>query len=121
MLKRICQTKVLLFILMGAIIGAVLFLLGDSKDAPGLSFIGISIAFMLVMRGVYYTRIVPQGYHMPCVFSVFGVVALVFPFILFLDGEITLLSVSAGISFLCVILLLAISLLRARKVKACKL
>ena len=92
MFQRIFRPKVLLSMLSGAVIGGVLFALGDADDAPGLSFIGLAAAFLLIMRGVYHTDLLPRGLHLPIVLAVFGLTALAFPFILYLDGEIRLLS-----------------------------
>ena len=107
MFQRIFQPKVLLFLLAGAVIGGVLFTLGDADDAPGLSFIGLAAAFLLMMRGIYHAHLLPRGLHVPLVLLVFGLVALVFPFILYLDGEIRLLSPVSLISWAVCVLLLA--------------
>lgn len=62
--------------------------LGGADDAPGLSFIGLSVAFLLTMRGVYHAGVLPQGYCLPIILLAFGAVGVVMPFILLLDGEL---------------------------------
>ena len=52
--------KTALFIILGA--GAALFLLGDADDSPGLSFIGFTLAVLLIMRGIAYTGRIRQGF-----------------------------------------------------------
>ncbi len=93
MAKNLLKLKVVLPLLMGSIIGYTLFTLGDADDSPGLSFIGLAAAFLLFMRGIYHTGLIRKGCHIPIILSVFGSVALIFPVILYLDGEIQGLSV----------------------------
>ena len=62
--------------------------LGGADDAPGLSFIGLSVAFLLTMRGVLHAGVLPQGYCLPIILLAFGAVGVVMPFILLLDGEL---------------------------------
>ena len=75
-------------VLFGWALGGLLFVLGAADDAPGLSFIGLSVAFLLTMRGVYPAGVLPQGYCLPIILLVFGAVGIVMPFILLLDGEL---------------------------------
>lgn len=42
--------------------GTALFLLGDADDSPGLSFIGFTLAVLLIMRGIAYTGRIRQGF-----------------------------------------------------------
>ena len=57
MLHRLFQPKVLVFFVLGALIGGILFSLGNADDAPGLSLIGLTAAFLLMMRGIYHAKI----------------------------------------------------------------
>jgi len=86
--------KTILLIAAGVIIGLVLFLMGEADDAPGLCLIGLMIAFILIMRGIYFANVIRKGLHIPIVLFVFGAVGLILPIILFLDGEIRILSVT---------------------------
>ena len=63
-------------------------MLGAADDAPGLSFIGLSVAFLLTMRGGFHAGVLPRGYCLPIILLVFGAVGVVMPFILLLDGEL---------------------------------
>ena len=42
--------------------GTAIFLLGDADDSPGLSFIGFTLAVLLIMRGIAYTGRIRQGF-----------------------------------------------------------
>lgn len=98
--------KPVLFILSGILIGICLFLLGAMDDAPGLCLIGLTLAFLLMMRGIYHAGIIRRGYHIPIVLLAFGFVGLLLPIVLLLDGEITgrspilILGAPAGIAML---------------------
>ena len=80
--------KTILYILFGILVGAVLFFIGDADDAPGLSLIGLSAAFLLIMRGVYNANLLRKGYYLPCILLVFGMVGLLLPIVLYFDQEI---------------------------------
>lgn len=98
--------KIIFPILLGLSVAWLLFTAGDADDSPGLSFIGLSLGFLLIMRGMYHTGIIKKGLHIPIILSVFGIVALIFPVVLWLDNEIrglstvTLLGVALGIALL---------------------
>ncbi|MDO5399882.1 MAG: hypothetical protein Q4F17_02735 [Eubacteriales bacterium] len=81
-----------MWMLLGNLLALALFTLGDLDDAPGLSFLGLAGGFLLVMRGIYHLGILRKGHHIPVILLVFGVVAVLFPLVLFLDGEIEGLS-----------------------------
>lgn len=87
-MKTFLKARVLFPVLFGWALGGLLFVLGAADDAPGLSFIGLSVAFLLTMRGVYHAGVLPQGYCLPIILLVFGAVGVVMPFILLLDGEL---------------------------------
>ena len=53
--------KTAVFIILGAGAGTGL-LLGDADDSPGLSFIGFTLAVLLIMRGIAYTGRIRQGF-----------------------------------------------------------
>lgn len=116
-MKRLLKVNVMLPILLGSVIGLVLFFLGNAEDAPGLSFIGLAAAFLLIMRGLYHAKVIKTGYHMPMVFLVFGVIGILFPIILFLDGEIEWLSITTLIGNVMGIALLVAALIRIKKVR----
>ena len=106
--------KTIGFILAGIISGTTLFILGDMDDAPGLSFIGLTIAFLLVMRGIYHAKIIKKGYH---ILLVFGAVGIILPIILFLDEEIKAFSPVTFIGNAVGIVMIIIAVIRIRKNK----
>jgi len=55
--------------LIGGIAGMVLFILGVAGDAPGLSLIGLIIAFLLIMWGVNNTGVIKKGLISPIIAS----------------------------------------------------
>ena len=83
-MKTFFKARVLFPLLFGWALGGLLFVLGAADDAPGLSFIGLSVA----LRGVYHADVLPQGYCLPIILMAFGAVGVVMPFILLLDGEL---------------------------------
>lgn len=87
-MKAFLKVRVLLPILLGWALGGLLFMLGDADDAPGLSFIGLSVAFLLSMRGIYCAGVLPQGYCLPIILLIFGAAAVLMPVVLLLDGEL---------------------------------
>ena len=85
MINNFLRFKVISLILLGIVIGITLFILGDIDDAPGLSFIGIIVSFLLIMRGIYYSKIIQNGYHIPIILFVFGMMSIILPIILIID------------------------------------
>ena len=75
-------------VISGIIIGAALFVLGAMEDAPGLSLLGIIIAFLLILWGVCKAGIISKAQYMYIVPLFFGVVFLVMSVVLKLDGEL---------------------------------
>lgn len=51
-MKKFIKPVTLFPILIGAAVGALLFMLGYSEDAPGVCLIGLSATFLLIMRGI---------------------------------------------------------------------
>ena len=87
-MKRYLNFSVLMPIISGIIIGAALFVLGAMEDAPGLSLIGIIIAFLLILWGVCKAGIISKGQYMNIVPLFFGVIFLVMSVVLKFDGEL---------------------------------
>ena len=73
-MKTFFKARVLFPLLFGWALGGLLFVLGAADDAPGLSFIGLSVAFLLTMRGVLHAGVLPQGYCLPIILLAFGAV-----------------------------------------------
>ena len=107
MIKNFFQPKVMLFFIIGLAFCIVFMILGDADDAPGLSFIGIIVAFLLIMRGIFHAKVLRKGCHMPVILFVFGAIGVFFPIILLLDGEIVRYSIGALIGNAIGVLLIA--------------
>lgn len=86
--KKDDKRKSLCWIGAGAVVGTILFVLGELDDAPGLCFIGLLAAFLMLMRGLYFGKVIRKGYCIPIILLVLGCIVVVFPIILFLDSEI---------------------------------
>lgn len=111
------KVKAVVLIVLGILVAGTLFILGDLDDAPGLSFLGLAGGFVLGMRGIYHTGWLKRGWHIPIVLFVFGTVGIVFPLVLYLDGELEGLGFVALISILLGIAMLTMGwkTLRTRK------
>lgn len=116
-MRKWMNTPTLLPILGGIAIGTVLFLLGDANDAPGLSLIGLAVAFMLIMWGMYHGGVIKQGFLVPILGLCFGGGGILVSLVLLLDGEfeespgMALIGVALGMVF---IVIGALKLCKAR-------
>ena len=86
-IKRFAKPSTLLPIVIGLIIGAVLFRLGDMDNAPGLSLIGLVIAFFLIMWGIYNAGVIKKGLLVPIMLLSFGAGAIFVSVLFLIDGE----------------------------------
>lgn len=120
-MNKFAKPMTLLPILIGAAVGAILFMLGDADDAPGLILVGLAVGFLLIMCGVYNTGAIKKGFLAPILMLCFGVGGILFSVILLLDGEF---EESPGIALIGVALgaiLIAIGMIRLRKAQVRKL
>lgn len=115
MIKKILNIKTILFCLSGIIIGFILFTLGDADDAPGLSAIGIGIAFLMIMRGIYHMGIIKRGHHIPIVVAVLGLALILFPIMLLFDHEIIKLSLLHCFVMVAGVAMIIIAVIRIKK------
>ena len=86
-MRKLIKPASLLPILIGIAVGTVLFIFGYSEDAPGMCLIGLSIAFVLVMWGVYNAGMIKKGLLAPILLFCFGAGGIVLSIVLLLDGE----------------------------------
>lgn len=117
-LKKFAKPVTLLPILIGVAVGALLFMLGDADDAPGLSLVGLATAFLLIMWGVYNSGVIKKGLLEPVLLFCFGAGGILLSVVLLLDGEF---EKSPGMAFIGVVLgvaLIVIGMIRLRKMKA---
>lgn len=114
-MKRLIKVSTLLPAVIGLIIGVVLFWLGDMDDAPGLSLIGLVIAFCLIMWGIYNAGVIKKGFLASILLLCFGVGIIIVSALLLFDGEF---EDNPGIAFLAIavgIVLIGIGMLIVRK------
>lgn len=86
-MKKFLKTSVILPIIIGLVTGAALFVMGEIQDAPGLCLLGIVDAFLLTVKGLHTTGIIPKGVLLPSVLICFGAGGIVLSVVLLLDGE----------------------------------
>lgn len=86
-MKKLLKPATILPILIGLVIGAVLFWIGSSEDAPGMCVIGLSVAFVLCMWGMYNTGIIKKEFLAPIYLFCFGAGGILLSIVLLLDGE----------------------------------
>lgn len=116
-MNKFVKPVTLLPILIGIAVGALLCILGDADDAPGLSLIGLVAAFLLIMWGVYNTGVIKKGFLSPIFLFCFGVGGISLSIALLLDGEfqespgMALVGVTLGVA------LIVVGTIRLRKAK----
>ena len=64
-MNKFFKPKVILPVILGIVIGGLLFALGENDDAPGLCAIGLSVGFILIMLGINKTGIIKKGLLIP--------------------------------------------------------
>ncbi len=105
-MKKWLDFPTLLPILAGILVGAVLFYLGDASDAPGLSLLGLTAAFLLIMWGVHNTGVIEEGFLAPILWFCFGAGGILLSIVLLLDGEfeespgLALIGIALGVVFI---------------------
>ena len=82
MTERKNRGRAIMFFLVAVISACILIRLGDADDSPGLGGIGILLAMILAMRGIYHIHVIPRGYHIPIILLILAVIALAFPIVL---------------------------------------
>lgn len=86
-MEKFLKLKTVFPILTGILVGSVLFAIGYDSDAPGMCLIGLIIAFLLIMWGIYQTDIFRKELFAPFIFFCFGAGAIILSIVLLLDGE----------------------------------
>ena len=86
-MKNIIMPAAIIPMLTEVIVGTLLFILGVADDAPGLSLLGLAVAFLLITRGIYKTGMITNGVISPIIAIYFGLGGLLFSVILLFDGE----------------------------------
>ena len=113
-MNRLFKLKVILPIILGIIIGGLLFALGEYDDAPGLCAIGLSIGFILIMLGVNKTGIIKKGLFTPILLLFFAAFIALITTAILLDGEFGDKPWYSAFGYAAAIVLLVVGLLRIR-------
>lgn len=86
-MKKLLAPAAWVPMLAGIAIGALLFAFGYTEDAPGMCLLGLSIAFVLALWGLYRAGLVKRGLLSPILLSCFGAGGVLLSIVLLLDGE----------------------------------
>jgi hypothetical protein len=84
---KFLQPKVIVRVVAGIVVGALLFAFGAMDDAPGMSAIGLSVGFILIMFGVNKSGVIKKGWLAPILLFCFAVFIGVINTAILLDGE----------------------------------
>ena len=106
------KPKVVLRIILGIIIGGLLFTIGDYGDAPGMSAIGLSIGFVLIMLGINKTGIIKKGLLTPILLLSFAAFIALITTSILLEGEFGDKPLYSAFGFVVAIALLLMGLLK---------
>ncbi len=86
-MNKFSSPKVVFPIILGIIIGGLLFALGDYGDAPGICAIGLSVGFILVMLGINNAGVIKKGLLLPILLLFFAAFVALITTSTLLDGE----------------------------------
>lgn len=77
----------ILLILVGPILGAGLFAIGASQDAPGMCVIGFGLALIFVVKGLVLADRISSYWSNRLLFTAFGAGGVLLTTVLLADGE----------------------------------
>lgn len=113
-MNKFIKAKVIMPIILGIVIGGLLFAFGEYDDAPGMCAIGLSVGFILIMLGVNKTGIIKKGLLSPILLFSFAVFIALINTAILLDGEFGDKPWYSAFGFVVAIVLLLMGLLRIR-------
>ena len=113
-MNKFIKLKVILPVILGIIIGGLLFVLGEYDDAPGLCAIGLSIGFILIMLGINKTGIIKKGLLAPILLLFFATFIALITTSILLDGEFADRPWYSAFGFIAAIVFLLLGLFRIR-------
>jgi len=113
-MNKFFKLNVILPIILGIIIGGLLFVIGEYDDAPGMCAIGLSVGFILIMLGINNTGIIKKGLLAPILLLFFSAFIALITTAILLDGEFGDKPWYSAFGFVVAIVLLLIGLLRIR-------
>ncbi len=105
-MNKFLKPAVLLPILLGAVVGFSLFVLGAADDAPGLCLIGLAAAFLLIMWGIHNAGVIKRGLFAPILLFCFGAGGIVLSIAMLFDIEfkdspgLPLIGIALGIALI---------------------
>lgn len=77
----------ILLMLVGPILGAGLFAIGASQDAPGVCVIGLGLALIFVVKGLVLADRISSYWGNRLLFTAFGAGGVLLTTVLLADGE----------------------------------
>lgn len=86
-MHKFFELKFILPVILGIVIGGLLFALGEYDDAPGLCAIGLSVGFVLIMLGINNTGVIKKGLLSPILLLFLATFVTVLTTVTLLDGE----------------------------------
>jgi len=113
-MNKFFKLKVILPIILGVIIGGLLFAFGELDDAPGMCAIGLSVGYILIMIGINKTGIIKRGLLTPILLLSFAAFLALITTSVLLEGEFGDNPLYSVFGFVVAIVLLLIGLLRIR-------
>lgn len=113
-MHKFLKLKIILPIILGIIIGGLLFAIGDSDDAPGLSAIGLSVGFVLIILGINNSGVIKKGLLAPILLLFFAAFIALITTSVLLDGEFGSKPWYSAFGVVAAIVLLLTGLLRIR-------
>lgn len=86
-MRKFAKLSFLIPMLLGIVIGSLLFILGEMEDAPGLCLLGLIVAYFLGMFGAYKVQALRKETSIIVSLLSFGIGSILLSVILLLDGE----------------------------------
>ena len=111
-MNKFFKLKVILPIILGIIVGGLLFAFGEYDDAPGMCAIGLSVGFILIMLGVNKTGIIRKGLLAPILLLSFAAFIALITTSILIDGEFGDKPWNSAFGYIIAAVLLLMGLLR---------
>jgi hypothetical protein len=111
-MNHLVKPMIILPIILGLVIGGLLFAFGEQEDAPGLCAIGIAAGFILIMIGINRTGLIKKGLLFPILLFFFAAFIASLTLSILLDGELGDKPWHSAFGFVAAFILLLLGLLR---------
>lgn len=86
-MRKYCKLSFLFPLLLGVVIGSLLFIVGEMADAPGLCLMGLVFAYLLGMLGAYIAKLLRKEIIITITLIGFGIGSVILSINLLLEGE----------------------------------